>query len=470
MKANSIDELFAQVEGAVHVEGDTVTVTNEEALKTQIEGVVTTAVFGEGLVRDTARWLLWELGQVLDICPSSIHELYMAIGRGEVPHNFTVPAINVRGMNFYMASAIFRAANKLDVGALIFEIARSEIGYTDQRPSEYVSSVIGAAIKEGFRGPLFIQGDHFQVSPKAYVSDRENELRAVRDLIKEAVGAGFYNIDIDTSTLVDLDKETLDEQQRINYTLSADLTRYVRELEPDGVTVSLGGEIGEVGERNSTVPELHAYMDGYLSELGDDVQGISKISVQTGTSHGGVVLPDGTLADVSVDFETLEELSRVAREEYGLGGAVQHGASTLPSEAFNKFPEVGTLEIHLATGFQNIIYDHAPEDVVKKSYDHLLSERRNEWKEGKTQEQFFYSTRKKAFGALKQDWWDIGEEDKVRIGDALQDQFEFLFDKLNVKDTRQVVHDVTTVVNMHRPRPTEAQDEGELEIASDLAD
>src|SRR5690606_31778984 len=234
-------------------------------------------VFSDGLLRETARWLLWELGQALGIYPSSIHELYMAIGRGDAPHNFTVPAINVRGMNYNTSRAIFRAANKLDVGALLFEIARSEIGYTDQRPAEYVSAVIGAAIKEGFRGPLFIQGDHFQVSAKNYKGDPGKEVDAVKTLIKEAIEAGFFNIDIDTSTLVDLSYETLDEQQRANYEVCAELTKYVRELEPEGVTVSLGGEIGEVGHKNSTVEELHAFMQGYNRSVGN-VPGISKIS------------------------------------------------------------------------------------------------------------------------------------------------------------------------------------------------
>lgn len=470
MKANSVEELLTHLDGAVHVDGGRVAVTGEEQLQEKVEDLVRRAVFGEGLVRDTARWLLWELGQELGIYPSSIHELYMAIGRGEVPHTFTVPAINVRGMNFVMARAIFRAANKLEVGALIFEIARSEIGYTGQRPAEYVSSLIGAAIKEGFRGPLFVQGDHFQVSAKGYASDGAAEVNAVKELIQEAIAAGFFNIDIDTSTLVDLDKDTLDEQQRINYTLSADLTEYVREIEPEGITVSLGGEIGEVGEKNSTVPELRAYMDGYISSLDEGLPGLSKISVQTGTSHGGVVLPDGSLADVSVDFATLEKLSAIAREEYGLGGAVQHGASTLPSEYFNKFPEIGTLEIHLATGFQNIIYDTAPEAIVQKSYEHLRDARRNEWKEGQTEDQFLYKTRKKAFGALKEDWWNLGEEADVEIGQALQDQFEFLFEKLNVGDTRQVANDLTTTLEIHRSRPMEAAEESDLEIAADLAD
>ncbi len=36
--------------------------------------------------------------------------------------------------------------------------------------------------------------------------------------------------------------------------------------EPAGVTVSVGGEIGEVGGKNSDIHELHAYMDGFNRE------------------------------------------------------------------------------------------------------------------------------------------------------------------------------------------------------------
>jgi len=469
MVVNNVEELLTSVGGTLKVEGDRVIILDEIRLSDEVDVIVYNAVFAVGLVRDTARWLLWELGQELGIYPASIHELYMAAGRGELPKHFTVPAINVRALNFVTSRAIFRAANKLNTGALLFEIARSEMGYTAQRPAEYVSVIIGAAIKENFRGPLFIQGDHFQVSAKSFAADPEKEVGAVKDLIVQSIEAGFYNIDIDTSTLVDLDFESLDEQQRKNYSICADITDFVRKTEPDGITVSLGGEIGEVGGHNSTIPELHAFMKGYLAEIGD-TEGISKISVQTGTSHGGVVLPDGTLAQVSVDFDTLAELSRVAREEYGIGGAVQHGASTLPPSAFNKFPEAEAIEIHLATGFQNIIYDLLPEDVVDQAYDYIRSDLKHEWKEGKTEDQFLYSTRKKAIGPFKRQWWDLDPESLQKIGQVLQEQFEFLFEKLEVVNTQTFTNEVTTVMIQHRPRPTAAIEEGELEIAADMAD
>ncbi len=469
MNLESVETLEKHLAGAATIDGDRVTVEDEAQLRKRIDDVIYTAVFGQGLVRDVARWLIWQLGLELGIYPSSIHELYMAAGRGELPHTFTVPAINVRAMNFNTSRAIFRAANKHQVGALIFEIARSEMGYTDQRPAEYVAAVMAAAIKEGFRGPLFIQGDHFQVSAKGYAADPQKEVDAVRDLIREAIGAGFYNIDIDSSTLVDLSYANLPDQQRTNYSVCAALTRFVREVEPEGITVSLGGEIGEVGGHNSTVPELRAFMNGYLEKV-SGIQGISKISVQTGTSHGGVVLPDGTLADVKVDFDTLAALSRIARDDYGLGGAVQHGASTLPPSAFNKFPEVGAIEIHLATNFQNIIYDHLPADVVQDAYDFLKENLKNEWKEGKSEEQFLYSSRKKALGPFKKQWWDLPAEYQDNLRNILQEEFEFLFSKLAVSDTREFAARVTPVVRQSRPRPRQAAEEGKLEVAGDLAD
>lgn len=415
-----------------------------------IDALVHAAVFGSPAEQAEARWWIYEIGRALGILPASIHDLYMARGRGEIPPIFTVPAMNLRGMTYDIARAAFRAALRLDVGAMIFEIARSEISYTDQRPEEYAVVVMAAAIKEGFSGPLFLQGDHFQVSAKAYVRDPEGELQAVRALTAEAIAAGFYNIDIDTSTLVDLSKPTLDEQQRLNYTLCAELTRYIRAIQPPGVTVSVGGEIGEVGGKNSTVEELRAFMDGYRRHLGEEV-GLSKISVQTGTTHGGVVLPDGTLAQVAIDFETLRALSRVARLEYGLAGAVQHGASTLPEEAFHKFVECEACEVHLATGFQNLVFDHLPPSFREEIYAYLRAHHSDERKPGETDEQFYYKVRKRAWGPFKAAFWSLPEEVRGPIRAALEARFALLFERLGVAGTRGEV--VRWVKPPSRPRP-----------------
>src|SRR5437870_7741467 len=407
-----------------------------------MDELVRRAVFGPGAGRDEARWLIWEIGQHAGVRPASIHDLYMARGRGEVPA-FTTPAINVRVLAYDSARAVFRAARRLDVGAVICEIARSEIGYTEQRPAEYVAVMTAAALREGFPGPIFIQGDHVQVNAKKYAADPETELQALRTLIEEELHAGFYNIDVDTSTLVDLSKGSLDEQQRVNYERVAELTAFIREREPDGVTVSVGAEIGEVGGEDSDVHELKAFMEGYnrtRQRLGP-YPGISKISVQTGTSHGGVVLADGSIAKVQLDLEALKALSREARATYGLGGAVQHGASTLPPEAFGNFPACEAIEIHLATNFQTIVFDHPrlPTDLRAEINAWVKQECKDEWKKGDSEQQFIYKSRKKAVGPFKRRLWDLPAEVRQAIGADLEKTFAFLFEQLKVTHTRAIV-------------------------------
>jgi fructose-bisphosphate aldolase, class II len=446
------------MKGSVTVDDGKVTIADEAGIASvQMDALVHTAVFGDQDAKDNARWLIWEIGQAVGVIPSSIHDLYLARGRGETS-GYTVPAINVRGMAYDTARSIFRTAIKMDAGAFILEIARSEIAYTDQRPSEYVAVVIAAALREGWRGPLFIQGDHFQVSAKKFAVDPKTEVDAVKALAREAIAAGFYNIDIDTSTLVDLSKPDLNEQQRTNYEQAADIAHFIRGLQPSGINISLGGEIGEVGTENSTVEELVTYMDGFnstLARLGPGLEGLSKISVQSGTTHGGVVLADGSIADVKIDFETLRLLSEVARKQYGLAGAVQHGASTLPDSAFGHFPGTETAEIHLATNFQTMLYDRIPDALRSEIYAWLSVNAKDERKPSDSDEQFFYKTRKKALGHFKKRFWELDESVKAELASAYDEKFHFLFTQLGIANTRKVVADHVKPMRQHRVQPHE---------------
>ncbi|MES2177167.1 MAG: class II fructose-bisphosphate aldolase [Gemmatimonadota bacterium] len=453
---HDIDALNALFGDAVAVHDGRVTVSRPEAIASPaMDDLVRSAVFGGGVEKEYARWLIWEIGQAVGVRPASIHDLYMARGRNEV-HGFTVPAINVRVASYDTGRAIFRTAIAMHAGAFILEIARSEIAYTDQRPAEYVSVMLAAALREGFRGPLFIQGDHFQVNHKKYATNPGPEVDAVKALVREAVGAGFYNIDIDTSTLVDLSKDTLPEQQRLNYEVGIDILREVRAVEPPGVTISVGGEIGEVGTENSTVEELRAYMDGFVAALPAGMMGLSKISVQSGTSHGGTVLADGSIAEVKLDLDTLETLGKVARDDYGLSGAVQHGASTLPDTAFNNFPQRETAEIHLATNFQTMAFDAAPEGLRKDMYDWLLVNAKDERKATDTDEQFFYKSRKKAIGPFKRQLWNLPGDVKAQLASAYDAKFRFLFEQLAIGNTAAIVAKYVSPPEQHRPMPADA--------------
>ena len=342
MNKVDLQDLTNLLDGSVEVSDSAAEIKDERQLKATIHRLAEVSAMESGPRQGLARYMTRLIALDHGVYPASINDLYMARGRGEVPNDFTVPAINLRALSFDAARAVFQAAKAIDAGAFIFEIARSEMGYTDQRPAEYVTNVLAAALAEGYKGPVFIQGDHFQVSPSATTATKRRNCKAVRDLIKEAIAAGFYNIDIDTSTLVDLDQARPSaEQQELNTRLSAMFTAYIRSLEPEGITISVGGEIGEVGGRNSTEEELRAYMDGFTCRTWRSLRLKRPASARSASRPAlpmaAWCLPDGSIKEVSVDFDTLKHLSRIARKDYGLGGAVQHGASTLPEE---RLPQV----------------------------------------------------------------------------------------------------------------------------------
>jgi len=402
------------------------------------------AALGEPAVRPAAIWAIREAARAAGLVPASIHGLYAARGRG-VWWGRTVPALNLRGWSYQTCRAAFRAAAKLDADLLIFEQAPTEMVFAAQRPAEYAAAVLAAAMREGHRGPIFLQGDHVQVNPGAHTRDPAAEIGRLSGLIREEIAAGFFNIDVDASTVVDLSLPTLVDQQRLNAELTAQFTRIIREMEPPGVTISVGAEIGEVGAHNTTPDELRAFMATYRPALSGDGAGISKVSVNSGTHHGGVVLPDGRLAEVQVDFNTLTAISRVAREEFGLSGAVQHGASTLPLDLFDRFPENETVEIHLALGFTNLIFDHPrlPQAIKDEIRTYVFRQHGAERKPDQTDEQFLYTTRKKAWASLKGSFWDLPTEIQDAIGASLEEMFAEMFTRLKVDGTRDLVAQFT---------------------------
>jgi len=447
--------------------GKIVIINSEVFRRTTVDDLIDTIILSDSNhMKRICYWVAYNAGLHFKTIPSSIQGLYEARGENKVK-GFTVPAMNLRTLTFDLARAVFRAANKINAGSFIFEIAKSEIGYTDQRPLEYSSVLVLAAIKENYNGPIFIQGDHFQVKAKTFLENKDKEINPLKELIQEAIASSFYNIDIDTSTLVDLSKSSHDEQQKLNYEVCALFTKHIRSLQPKGLDISIGGEIGEVGGKNSTPDELHAYVKGYHKEIGN-LKGISKISIQTGTSHGGVVLPDGSIAKVSIDFDTLRKLSEIARTDYGMAGAVQHGASTLPNEAFHTFPEVECAEIHLATQFQNIVYDYLPLLLKEKIYNWLHTNCAAEKKPDMTNDQFIYKTRKSALGPFKKEIHSLPKEWRNKISSTLEEEFSFLFDKLNIKGTKAYVEQYVKVVAVQKQKEDflkEEKDLGELEGA-----
>jgi fructose/tagatose bisphosphate aldolase len=481
----SREELIQNVLKGATLENQTLKVTDPGAFKGCLPTLAANvAEFGAGSatmdVRTLAAWIIGEAAQQLGAKLNSPQEAYVAIAEGKIDRQICFPAVNVRGNSLDTARALFRAAVDNKVGALIVEIARSEMGYTGQSPMEFAAIIQAAAVLEGFSGPVFLQGDHVQLKSKPVRQGGEaaqKEITAHSDLIRELLTRGFGSIDLDMSPFERRNEEGLsfEEQQEENARMTAEKIADVRKTEKElGIpwTTMLGGETGEVGKMNTREEDLDAYAKGmrrHMERLGIDPSlGIRKIAINDGTAHGGVPLPGGGVADVSIAFDVLSMASKKGKE-FGWAGAVQHGASTLPPDAFSLFPKHGAVEVHLATGFQNILYEHAfkVEGLQSRIERFLVDKFADEWKEGKTFVQFAYSIRKKALGPMKQTFWTLPEDIRAAVAEELYDQFTFLFEQLGVKDTQGVVGQYVTDHDFHPPFPKEGQAAGKLADSGD---
>lgn len=415
------------------------------------------AALAEPEARSVAIWAIREAALHAGIVPASVQELYLARA-AEKWSGRTVPAMNLRGWTYRTCRAVFRAAKATDAKLFIFEQAVGEWQYAQQPPAEYTAGVLAAALREGHVGPVFLQADHDQIDAKAYARDPKSEIARLEAIMREQIAAGYYSIDIDASTVVDLSLPTVRDQQSENARITAHFTEFVRGIEPKGVTISLGAEIGEVGHENTTPEELREFMAVYRDEVarrGRGLAPVSKISINSGTYHGGKMQPDGKLAAVNVDYALLKEISDICRASFGMGGAVQHGASTLPGTQLAKFPETGAIEIHLALGFNNLIFDHPalPAGIRDGIRDYVFSNHAHERGKGENDTQFFYNTRKKAWKVMKGPFWEMPAPVQDEIMASLQKMFTDMFTWMNVVGTSRLVDEHVTPVKVSPPLP-----------------
>lgn len=282
----------------------------------------------------------------------SIRPVYERIAAGTYT-GFTVPAVNVRGLVFDIARAAFEAARDVAAGPFMFEIAPAELAAGRQTFEEYAGEILAAALAEKWEGPIFLQGDHFQVD-----SNDPARLSELERHCEQAIQSGFYQIDIDAGSLLNESDGSVERRQESAIDATTRLVRLIRRLPSPGREVLLGGAVGEIGGNLTTEEDLRSFLNGITSALGSDVPSIGKVSVNTGTRHGGVVDEYGNPGRMPVDFELIGRLSEIARREYGLPGIVQHGASTMGFDQMARLPECGVNEVHLATALQTLIFDH----------------------------------------------------------------------------------------------------------------
>jgi len=357
-------------------------------------------------VKESAQYIIREVGLLLGIKPASNHDFYMAKKEGKWP-NTTTGTFNLRAGVYQEARLLMRVVKENNIGAFGFELARSETRYTGQRPGEYVAMGIAAAIREGYEGLLFFIGDHYQVNKDKYFAGgeaREKELEAVKAITRESILGGKYNIDLDPSTLIDQEAleeilafedrfvdehlaanpellEGLDEPgikalryklvdelelssknaaeldalyQRMHKTtteVTMDLIRYIRGLEQEllggKITIAIGIEERHIDKKMPSSVRGSITLAGNILEICEKERLVPpcKLALQTGTMHG---------VGGKIDFGVFER-HLAAAHKIGIHVFVQHGTSTIKDrEDFKRLPTAGVGEAHLATEYQKI--------------------------------------------------------------------------------------------------------------------
>ena len=153
-----------------------------------------------------------------------------------------------------------------------------------------------------------------------------------------------------------------------------------------------------------------------------------------------------------------------------MGGTVQHGASTVPEENFNKFVQHEAIEVHLATNFATMFFDNVPAEFKKEMYAWLDVNSAGDRKPGMTDEQFYYKTRKNAIGPFKAKSYALSAETLDKLSNAWEVQFARLFELLGVKDTNVLTGKFIKPVNVAPVLADYVKDAVTAEDVSDLSD
>ena len=128
--SDPVTQLLALVENSISFDGNKVQVLDAAKVRKNVSKVVERSALASDASAGWSRFLVRAAALELGVYAASIHDLYMARGRGDAPMTFTTPAFNLRALSHHAARAMFRAANKINAGAFIFELARSEMSYT----------------------------------------------------------------------------------------------------------------------------------------------------------------------------------------------------------------------------------------------------------------------------------------------------------------------------------------------------
>lgn len=355
--------------------------------------------------------------------------------------NVIVMAANIRIQHCFRS--IIDAAKETD-SAVLFEIAKSEIGYTDQQPEEF-ARVCKEAIKAANANiPYCIHGDHITISENTPAA-----IAAAEDLIKKEIDAGFTSFAIDASHNFDISAAKTIDQLAANIKITTHLAKLIEKLMKDkGKTradYSLEVEVGEIGKTDpktgkqelTTVDEAVTFIKA-LHENGiyPDL-----IATNNGTIHGNVYDAEGNVIPLlGIDDKRTRE---VANAIAPLGVKIaQHGITGTPLELMHKLINAGIAKGNVATHWQDLAIENMPPELVKKMEQWTLDKYRADAKAKKpnmSDKEIVGKNIKNAIKPFKKEIADIDDKYKEKIYKACKASAIEYFEAFNGKGSGKVV-------------------------------
>ncbi|WP_434113137.1 hypothetical protein [Methylocaldum sp. GT1TLB] len=437
-------DIESTLRGVVEIKGNEVEVVDADRLREAcIDRLVYNAIFHESEeFRYFLQWLIREVAAKLVVYPTSIQGLHEAAVLGVAPV-FTAPVLSLHALSYDVARACFRAAGETGAGAFSFGYTDEVSGYGFQSPAEYATCILAAAIREGYQRAVFLQSDHIRIGRASYQVSRDDEIDRLKERIEEAITAGFFNIDLDTSSLADFSRPSFPEQHQQSGRECAELVAFIREIEPEELSVDIGAEIKAMGDGNLTADQFRAFMESFYVQLNlpGGKKDLSKVVVLVG--------------EADVDLNLVRDLGEIARREYGLSLAVRSGITPIPETLFPQFPGNNVSELHLVAPFEDLIFEHEafPVELKKDIYRWIDSEWPGERQPGMSDEAFYRATRKRALLPFKQALWDLPPAQRDRITADVQGKAVSYFDTLKASNTTGLVRDTVDIERVGLPAP-----------------
>ncbi len=242
--------------------------------------------------------------------------------------------------------------------AVLFEIAKSEVGYTGQTPADLYGAITAKAQELEFDAPYAVHGDHIGVKSTA-----DADVQSAADLIKAELAAGFTSFAIDASHIFDVNAATVRDQLAGNI----EVTTRLANLIPN--ELSLEVEVGEIGKKNPETgeQELTSVEEAvtFIEALQENGVYPDLIACHNGSAHGNIYDEDGNIVEqIGIDEQRTRDIAAAIKP---LGVQIaQHGITGTPLHLMHRLIDAGIAKGNVGTNWQNIALETLPDDLVKR--------------------------------------------------------------------------------------------------------